>query len=89
MDSMDIERAENEGMPTLFDMPDEKTEHEELMEMLGGLFIQTSRVYDVLMAMLPQTLEEELDEVHSAGRLAFSPPTLLEKGWDEAPVTEK
>lgn len=86
-----IANAENEGMPHLPGMPEvpftvEQTDpgenHKELMEMLGGIFIQQSRIYDVLMAMLPQALEEELDELHTAGRLMFSPPTLLEKAWE-------
>jgi hypothetical protein len=57
--------------------------HKELMEMLGGIFIQQSRIYDCLMAMVPDKYRQELDETHENGGLMASPPALREDGWDE------
>lgn len=81
-EGMEHVAAQVEQFDGTVEQTDPGENHKELMEMLGGLFIQTSRIYDVLMAMLPDEVESELDKVHESGRLMFSPPTLLENGWD-------
>ena len=58
-----------------------KEKHEELMEMLGGIFVQLSRIYDVLITDSPN--QESLDSKHEAGELFASPPTLIEKAWED------
>lgn len=63
-----------------------QTDHEELMEMLGGMFVQLSRIYDVLL--LEANNGQEIDEVHKEGNLYGSAPQLREDAWD-APVQEE
>ena len=59
----------------------ENIRHQELMEMLGGIFVQLSRIYDVLITDSPN--QESLDSKHEAGELFASPPTLIEKAWED------
>jgi hypothetical protein len=57
--------------------------HEEMMEMLGGIFVQLSRIYDVLMLGLPGPVvqRDEVDQVHTNGDVYGSPPTLSKDAW--------
>jgi hypothetical protein len=55
--------------------------HKEMMEMLGGIFVQLSRIYDVLITDSPN--QADLDDRHSAGGLFASPPTLEKDAWNE------
>jgi len=57
--------------------------HKELMEMLGGIFVQQSRIYDCLMAIVPNKYRAELDDIHENGGLMASPPLLREDAWGE------
>jgi hypothetical protein len=61
----------------------EQERHEELMEMLGGIFVQLSRVYDTLMFVVSPEHQKVIDEMHRRGELFASPPTLVEKAWGE------
>jgi hypothetical protein len=87
----DIENFENEGgaPENIKDIPVQQVSvehirHEEMMEMLGGIFVQLSRIYDVLMLGLPgaSVSRKEVDSVHEAGELYGSPPTLKENAWE-------
>jgi hypothetical protein len=55
--------------------------HKELMEMLGAIFVQLSRIYDVLITDSPAG--DALDAQHSKGRLFASAPILLEEAWND------
>jgi hypothetical protein len=70
-----------------YDFPDEpvdpdKQRHDELMEMLGGIFIQVSRMYDALIIALPPSAREEILEAHESGGLLGDPPALREDAWE-------
>lgn len=56
--------------------------HKEMMEMLGAIFVQLSRVYDVLMLNLSEYQRDQLDTMHQSGELMGSPPILKEDAWD-------
>lgn len=62
--------------------------HEELMEMLGGIFVQVSRMYDALVIALPPEAQEEILQAHESGGLLGDPPTLREDAWDETVHSE-
>jgi hypothetical protein len=92
----EVERAENEGMPDHSLIPegmhhikatveniDPGTNHIEMMEMLGGIFVQLSRIYDVLMMGVPSATRDMLDEMHGEGGLMASPPVLREDAWSD------
>lgn len=77
-----IKKSIENEKPTILPTVDNSQErHEELMEMLGGIFVQLSRIYDVLITDSPN--QSELDNQHSRGELFASPPTLVEKAWGE------
>jgi hypothetical protein len=59
------------------------TNHTEMMEMLGGIFVQLSRIYDVLMMGVPSATRDMLDEMHGEGGLMASPPVLREDAWSD------
>lgn len=96
-DNPEIESAENEGMPPhvddeeilkmLTEVDNQKPadpsaqRHEEMMEMLGGIFIQLSRMYDVLMLSLSDTDRATAEMYHSQGKLLGDPPILKEDAW--------
>ena len=56
-------------------------QHEEMMEMLGGMFVQLSRIYDVLMLTLPDEIRRELSAEHEKGKLIGDAPALAEDAW--------
>jgi hypothetical protein len=66
-------------------VPKDKSQerHEELMEMLGGIFVQVSRMYDALMFLVTPEQQKTIDDLHSRGELFASPPSLKEKAWGE------
>jgi hypothetical protein len=55
--------------------------HTELMEMLGAIFVQLSRVYDVLL--INSEYRESLNTKHAEGELFAPPPNLKEEAWNE------
>ncbi len=65
------------------DKTPEEVRHEEMMEMLGGIFVQLSRIYDVLMIGLPGPVvsRDEVDQVHTNGDIYGSPPALSKDAW--------
>lgn len=92
-----IEAAENEGMPDAIPepMPEPRPmkraettlqRHEELMEMLGAIFVQLSRIYDASMISLSvvnNDVAEQVADKHEAGKLFGSAPVLLEDAWSD------
>ena len=58
------------------------TNHTEMMEMLGGIFVQVSRLYDVMMMTLPVDMRTDILEAHSRGHLLGDPPSLTEDAWE-------
>ena len=98
-DNPDIESTENEGLRVdtevkrLKKQADEffnrrDTQHEELMEMLGGIFVQLSRVYDTLMFVVTPEHQKVLDDMHSRGELFGSPPTLVKEAWGDETIQD-
>lgn len=91
MSDEQIAAAESEGMIPInykdiqltVEHTDPGANHKELMEMLGGIFIQVSRMYDTLLLLIDKDEMEELDKEHSTGGLLASPPILREDAWDE------
>jgi hypothetical protein len=79
--------VENEKPQYVPSVNDSQARHEELMEMLGGIFVQLSRVYDALMFVVSPEHQKVLDDMHSKGELFASPPSLVEKAWGD--VQEK
>jgi hypothetical protein len=77
-----VENEKPMYIPVPKDMSQER--HEELMEMLGGIFVQLSRVYDVLMFLVTPEQQKTIDDLHSAGELFASPPILKEKAWGDS-----
>lgn len=59
----------------------EELRHEEMMEMLGGIFIQMSRVYDALMMLLEEDDMNAVADQHKNGKLLGDPPVLREDAW--------
>lgn len=55
--------------------------HQEMMEMLGGIFIQMSRVYDAVMISLDEDDRKFVESYHSRGKLLGDPPILEEDAW--------
>lgn len=55
--------------------------HKEMMEMLGGIFIQLSRIYDATMMGLDKSVRENVENYHSQGRLMGDPPVLEKDAW--------
>jgi hypothetical protein len=79
--------AENEGMPPrtisyTVEQIDPGDNHKELMEMLGGIFVQLSRVYDTQMMLLSEDNRNFLINLHNEGGLAGDPPLLREDAWE-------
>jgi hypothetical protein len=52
------------------------------MEMLGGIFVQLSRVYDTQMMLLSEDNRNFLINLHNEGGLAGDPPLLREDAWE-------
>lgn len=65
----------------------EQERHDELMEMLGGIFVQLSRIYDVLL--IESDNGKELDDMHKRGDLFGSTPMLREDAWNESVQEEE
>jgi UDP-N-acetyl-D-mannosaminuronate dehydrogenase len=78
----DIEKAAAEQRPMLMPHVDKDAErHEEMMEMLGGIFIQMSRLYDAVMLSLDHDMMKLAESYHSKGKLLSDPPILEEDAW--------
>lgn len=60
---------------------DSGANHQEMMEMLGGIFIQVSRIYDVLMMALPTSDRRLLSEEHEQGKFVGDVPSMVEDAW--------
>jgi hypothetical protein len=88
-------QLEVEGMPVQLEIPGhhyenmavsseniEPSNHTEMMEMLGGLFVQICRMYDVLMYALPEKDRLFIEGYHSKGKLLGDPPSLTEDAWE-------
>lgn len=77
-----IEKAAAEQRPMLMPQAvNDQERHEEMMEMLGGIFVQVSRMYDVLMMIAENSSRVVLEESHSQGKLLGDPPALREDAW--------
>jgi len=70
-------------VPATVEQTDPGSNHTEMMEMLGGIFVQLSRIYDVLMMGVPAATRDMLDEMHGDGGLMASPPVLREDAWSD------
>jgi hypothetical protein len=55
--------------------------HAELMEMLGGIFVQLSRIYDVLL--IESSNRDIISTRHEEGGLIAPPPILREDAWQD------
>lgn len=75
--------SEVKRISATLEQTDPGSNHTEMMEMLGAMFVQLSRIYDVLMMTLPEGKMRSIDEVHESGGLAASPPILREDAWDD------
>ena len=76
-----VKKSVDSQNPTyLADKAEER--HKELMEMLGGVFVQVSRMYDALVIALPDDKQQELLDAHETGGLLGDPPTLREDAWE-------
>jgi len=70
-----------EGIEPSVEQTSPGTNHEEMMEMLGGIFVQVSRLYDVMMMTIPVDLRTDILDAHAKGHLLGDPPSLAEDGW--------
>lgn len=66
-------------------MTDNNEEESSLLELVGAIFVQVSRAYDVLVMLLPPETRAVVLNAHESGRLLGDPPILLKEAWDEVP----
>jgi hypothetical protein len=76
-----VKNAVVEQPPMIMPVYKDAERHQELMEMLGGIFIQMSRLYDAVMLTLDDVDRERVESYHSQGKLLGDPPVLEEDAW--------
>lgn len=72
------------ALETIADFMATQAEANELIgETLGGIFVQESRIYDVLMLLLTDEQRDKLADLHAAGGILSAPPVLTQGAFDE------